>query len=136
VSTYSRTAAGARRIRWALWRWRFGVTWRARRGWTIARGRGITLHPDRLDGTDGEPPHYIRGDLAATQAEALAVLVEEWGFDPFTERALDPEVREVAMLPLPMRDDDAYAEEWGGVAYFEKPFYTLGAVRYWKVSDS
>lgn len=127
-----RTRRARLRLRLYMARWRIQRTWTQ----LVAPHK---LHPDRLDGYDGEPPHFLRADLAKSAQDAVEHLLDEWGFtDPDDRdrryvlehmRPVD-EVTRVWMVERrgPTKDaDDEYAT-WYVVVVDWQP----GAVEYWK----
>lgn len=125
--TYSR-----RRARWAVKRWWWRQ--RARLRWlTLAlRGRLIELHPDRLDGIDGEPPHFVRYDLARTPHEVRQLLVAEWGYaDEDDLGAPLGEITRVWMRHSPGSGPWPEEDGWYLPVFEGSP----GAVPYWRVDE-
>lgn len=126
------TVAEIPKRRWrqrARWRW-FLLKSRTVRLWLLAVAP-YKLHPDRLDGVEGEPPHFLRSDLAKTPDDVVDYFVAEWGIP--REDALDgmrpvEDIDRVWMVagtgPHPY-DDDA---PWYDVV----KDWRRGAVEYWR----
>lgn len=84
-----------------------------------------------VTGVDGEPPYYVRTDLAATPEDVPTYLGREWGLTPedFEHDQMEPvsEIKRVWMTPdlrAPVVDDQ---EPWEVVDEG-----TEGAVAYWQ----
>lgn len=123
--------------------WRLAVKHRVRRAW-LGRTAPHKLYPETLYSSEGEPPYFVRADLASTPHEAAEYLARDSemtvadfgrGMDPIEEMAT------VAMVERPCsvcRDPDCHerevpcpeADAW----YATVPDGTPGAVRYWRWS--
>lgn len=124
--------------------WKFSVVWPLRIRWfkTFAPYK---LQSETLYGYDGEPPHFVRADLAGSPQEAAEYLahdyemtVEEYG------RGMEPVEKihrvwmvEVEQCPATFTEDGCendecdLSHEEGGWMH-TVPSYVDGAVRYWK----
>lgn len=110
------------------------------------QGDSLFDHPEALYGVDGEPPHFVRADLASTPQEAAEYLarlnemtVEQYG------RGMDPveDIKLVWMIEHPaltQHDPDFECEEddcdcrddegqYDGLSEWQP-----GAVQYWRWS--
>lgn len=113
---------------------RIMLTHRIVRRWNLAFAP-YRLHPDRLDGYDGEPPHYLRADLAKTAQDAIEYLLDEWGFvgndHPDREHALEymQPADEVGRVWMVERHTGELDEDG---CWYDVVDWRPGAVEYWK----
>jgi hypothetical protein len=120
------------RLYWTLWRARFAMKWRARAAWLIVTGRGIERYPDRLDSYEGEPPHFVRRDLASTPDEVQSLLYAEWGYKPYDLPDYPLSVEPIWMRESVQNDN----EDEDSVFFFVVPEGSIGAVPYWKAEEA
>jgi hypothetical protein len=138
AETYSLPIRRRIRLRWLSLRWR--VVSALDRRWRPER-----LHPDDLSGYDGEPPYFLRFDLAGSEADVVAYFRRSWG-DEAVEATLEwlgeVDIDTVWMVPhVPTcsdpdceSDDHEHHDEdesWYDVV----PEGTAGAIRYWRWSE-
>lgn len=99
------------------------------------------LHPEELSGYDGEPPHFLRYDLARTVDQVVAYFRESWGSEP-TDYLDVASIDTVWMVPhVPVctdpdceSDDHEHHTEdecWYDVVEEGTP----KAIRYWRWSE-
>lgn len=122
--------------------WAFRARWKAKTEWwrLVAPYK---LHPTVLYGYEGEPPHFVRADLAQTQLEAAAYLASDsemsipdygrWML-PVTEikRVWMVEHVNVCTCSDPEEPDDDCEGHVDEGWYDAVPEQQPGAVAYWK----
>lgn len=119
----------------------FVVRWKARMRW-YRLVAPYKLHSETLYGLDGEPPHFVRADLARTQMDAAAYLASDAqmtisdygrGMLPVTEIELVWMVERVNVChcvdPDEPDDDCLGHQDEGQYDVVEK---RPGAVSYWR----
>jgi hypothetical protein len=124
-----------------FWLIRHSRAWQQR---YVALVHPMRLHPETLYGYDGEPPYFLRGDLASTREEVATKLAGDAGM-PLEEfgEGLNPieEIDQIYMTPRahkPCTVDDCEDDDCNG--HDEDGWYdiveegTPGAVRYWRWS--
>lgn len=108
----------------------FEVKWKYRFN---ARFRPHVFFPQDLYGYDGEPPYFLRLDLAHDRSEVLEFWTEQWGWESFIEAidCLTPpnEIRIVWMKESP--DSREYEDGW----YDKVDANTPGSMPYWMWSE-
>lgn len=120
------------------------ITWEVRISHAWKRNfRPHLLHPQELTGYEGEPPYFLRADLADTPADVVEYWLDQWypSGDPVeTEAALrDMEpIDHIVKLWMversdptkdPMYEDDAC---WYAATTRDAP----GAVAYWRWDEA
>jgi hypothetical protein len=146
VSDGTRTVDRVDLPRWTLrkrlgFRW-FGIKWKARSRWLkiVAPHR---LHPETLYGYDGEPPYFVRADLAGTRLEAAEYLARDSGIplvdfgsgmkpiDMMKRVWMREHVHVECPNPDDCEDDDCPGHEEEGM-YDPVDPGTRGAIAYWR----